>query len=255
MALLHQLDTSVIGTMFSDTGKTTQITDGTVAAAWAAPNGSVTTDALQSTLANRPTYRANYSSSGYPGLEFDGSNDQMSIAHSSGWNSTVVDVFIVLTSTSNGGAGYKGIYNKWLDGNWGTGWGAVYAIGILNYGAPAYNNVESFAVINQRMLMHLHFESGKNGCEQGGSIYSGGRMGAGPTNTTSDVIIGGAPGATYPFAGAMHEIRVYTGGETDQTVQTVKNTLRAKWGLAAVATGGGGISNLINGGLVRGQVL
>jgi hypothetical protein len=237
MTLIHQLDSSVIGTMFSDTGKTTQITDGTAVAAWAAPNGSVTTDALQSTLANCPTYRANYSSSGYPGLEFDGSNDQMGVAHSSGWNSTIIDAFIVLTSTSNGGAGYKGIHTKFTDVNWNVGWGATYSLGLLSFGAPGYTNAAGFAVINQRVLMHVHYESGRNGCDQGSSIYVGGSIGTGPTNTAANVIIGGAPGGTFAFAGAMHEIRVYTGGETDQTVVDIKQALRKKWGIASVAVG------------------
>ena len=115
MSLLYQLDTSVIGTMFSDTGKTTQITNGGTCAAWTAPNGLITTDAVQSTSANRPTYRSNYSSSGYSGLEFDDSNDQMSIAHSSGWNLTIIDMFIVLTSTSLAVGTYKGIVTKFGD--------------------------------------------------------------------------------------------------------------------------------------------
>lgn len=238
MSLLHQLDTSVIGTMFSDTGKTTQITNGGTVAAWAAPNGSITTDAVQSTSASRPTYRSNYGSSGYPGLEFDGSNDQMSIAHSSGWNASIIDVFIVLTSTNNGAPGsFRGIHSKFGNDLWTTGWGAVYATGWLSFGAAAYNNEEVFARINQRILMHLHYEAAKNGCDQGDSIYAGSRMGSGPTNTTANVLIGGAPGGTYPFAGAMHEIAVYTGGETDQDVLTIKNTLRAKWGLASISGG------------------
>ena len=235
MSLLYQLDTSVIGTMFSDTGKTTQITNGGTCAAWTAPNGLITTDAVQSTSANRPTYRSNYSSSGYSGLEFDDSNDQMSIAHSSGWNLTIIDMFIVLTSTSLAVGTYKGIVTKFGDVNWNTGWGATYSLGTLSSGAPSFSNFTVKGVINSRIACHFHFENGSNGCDQG-VIYGGTTAGTGPSNTTTDVVISGASGGNYPFAGAIHEIKIYGGGETDQTIIDVKNALRAKWGLASVAS-------------------
>ena len=237
MSLLYQLDASVVGTMFSDTGKTTQITDGGAVAAWTAPNGSVTTDCLQSTLANRPLYRANYSSSGYAAVEFDGSNDAMSVAHSAAWNVSILDVLMVITSTSLATGTYRGIIGKWTNSSWNDGWGLTYSLGNFSIGAPTYTNVVCKAVINSRILIHCHFESGCNGCDNG-NVYGGGTAGTGPQNNSGSVLIGRADSSgAYHFQGALNELRVYSGGETDATLVSVKNALRAKWGLNSVASG------------------
>lgn len=244
MALLYQLDASVIGTMFSNTGKTTQITDGGGVAAWAAPNGSVTTDALQSTSGNRATYRANYSSSGYPAVEFDGTNDQFSVAHSASWNVSIIDLFVVLNSTNNATLTpfYRGIVTKFGTSAWSTGWGCLYALGWLNIGAPDFLNHIGKAVINQRILCHFHFENRASGCDQG-QCYIGSNNSAatGPGNTSADVLIGGAISGAYNLAGAIHEILVYTGGETDAVILGKKNDLRVKWGLTGGVASSGGI--------------
>ncbi len=246
MPLLYQLDSNVIGTMFSDTGKTTQITDGGAVAAWTAPNGSVTTDCLQSTLANRPLYRANYSSSGYPAVEFDGSNDAMSIVHSAAWNVSIIDVFLVLTSTSLASGTYRGIVGKWTTNGWNDGWGISYSLGNFSIGAPAYSNVVCKAQINSRILIHCHFENGCNGCEQG-NVYGGGLTGTGPQNNSGPVLLGrGDSYDAFHYKGAINEMRVYSGGESDATIVAVKNALRSKWGLSAVASGGFSMSQLVN---------
>lgn len=236
MSLLWTLDASDSTKLFADTSKTTPITDGTGVAAVVTAGGLISTDALQSTSGNRPTYRANYSSSGYPALEFDGTNDLLSIAHSSGWNASVIDLFAVLTSTSNATGTYKGIFGKFGDGSWGTGWGATYTLGYLSFGSPQYTACEGTAILNSRIMCHFHFEALKNGCDQGGR-YIGSRFGTGPSDTTADVMIGGAPGGIYPFAGAINEICFFGGGETDADILTTKNSLRSKWGLASVSTG------------------
>jgi hypothetical protein len=247
MALLYQLDASVIGTMFSDTGKTTQITDGGNVAAWAAPNGSVTTDALQSTSGNRPTYRANYSSSGYPAVEFDGTSDSLSTAHSAAWNNTIIDVFIVLTSTNAAASTYRGVFTKWT-GSWNDGWGLIYNFGNFSFGAPLYTNVIVKSTINSRILVHCHLENGCNGGEIG-PVYGGTLSGSGPANNTQSVQIGRADtSANYWFEGAINEIRVFGGGETDSTLVTQKNILRSKWGLASIA-GGIPIARGMHGGM------
>ena len=238
MTLAYQLDASSIATLFSDTGKTTQVSDGGTVAVWTAPNGSITTDALQSTSGNRPTYRSNYGSSGYAAVEFDGSNDHLSVAHSSAWNVSIIDLFLVLTSTSLASGTYRGIVGKWSNGSWNDGWGVAYALGVLSLGAPHYTNVACKATINNRLLLHCHFENGCNGCIEGG-IYGGSTAGAGPANNSTSVFVGRAdPSGAYYFAGAMNELRVYAGGETDATILNVKNDLRRKWGLAAISGGG-----------------
>jgi hypothetical protein len=237
MSLLYQLDASVIGTMFSDTGKTTQVTNGGTVAAWTAPSGSITTDALQSTSGNRPTYRSNYSSSGYAAVEFDGTNDMLSVSHSSGWNVSVIDVFLVMLCGAAEVGSFRGLITKFSSTSWTSAWGTTYSDGALSFGAPSYLNVTCKAVVGSRLLMHVHFEANCNGAAQGHSTYGGSTVGAGPTNTTASVFVGGAFGGNNPFSGAIHELRVYGGGETNQTLVDVKNALASKWGLASVSSG------------------
>lgn len=249
MALLYQLDAAAIATLFSDTAKTTQMANGGSVAAWTAPNGSITTDAVQSTSASRPTYRSNYASSGYAAVEFDGTDDAMSVAHSVAWNNSIVDMFLVLTSTSLASGTYRGLVGKWTNGSWNDGWGAAYALGNFSSGAPTYSNTICKGLVNSRILIHCHFESGCNGCEQG-PVYGGGLNGTGPASNTASVFIGRADAiGAYHFQGAINEIRIYGGGETDATIINVKNALRAKWGLNSIVSGGSRpLSRLLNSG-------
>jgi hypothetical protein len=74
--LLHY-DVSDASKLFTDTGGTSVASNGNEvkcvkASADAAKTGSITGT-------NGPTYRSNYASSGYPALEFDGSNDRLGI--------------------------------------------------------------------------------------------------------------------------------------------------------------------------------
>lgn len=233
MSLLWTLDSSDTTKLFADTAKTTPITDGTGVAAVVPAGGSITTDALQSTSGSRPTYRANYSSSGYPGLECDGTSDYLGVAHSSGWNVSVLDIFAIVTLTNAAAA--QGIITKWTNASWNDGWGIAMNAGAFACGSPAYNNFGAKITTNQRMLIHCHFQASNN-CGEFGPCYGGSTSGAGPSNNSASVLIGRADNTTsaYWLYGAIHEVRVYGGGETDQTIVTVKNTLRAKWGLASV---------------------
>lgn len=234
MSLLYQVDSSVIETMFSDMSKTAQITNGGGVAAWAGPNGSITTDALQSTAGNRPTYRSNYSSSGYPAIEFDGANDCLSVAHSSGWNVSILDVFLVLTPSSS--AGDRGILTKFSNNAWSDAWGIVFSASRFYAGAPAYTSITATPTSGSRMLIHVHFENAKN-CGQFGVHYGGSATGSGPANNSAAVNIGRADPSGYFFVGGMNEIRVYAGGETEQSIVDVKQAMRSKWGLPSVAVG------------------
>lgn len=233
MSLLWTLDSSDTTKLFADTAKTTPITDGTGVAAVVPAGGSITTDALQSTSGSRPTYRANYSSSGYSALEFDGTADHLAIAHSSDWNVSILDVFAVLTLTSNSGS--RGIISKWSNGSWNDAWGIAIDTSRFQFGAPAYTNCNCKYTGSTRILIHCHFENGANGGHFG-AVYGGSISGAGPSNNSASVLIGraDASGAFY-MAGAINEICFFGGGETDQTIVDTKQMLRAKWGLASVA--------------------
>lgn len=72
--LLHY-DASVAASLFTDTGGTTPASDGNEVKCWKPQSDA----SLQVNLTHTtgPTYRSNYVSSGYPALEFDGSNDAL----------------------------------------------------------------------------------------------------------------------------------------------------------------------------------
>lgn len=233
MTLLYQIDASVAGSLFADTAKTTPITNGTGVAAAAPVAGSITTDALQATSGSRPTYRANYSSSGYPALEYDGSSDYLAVAHSAAWNVSVLDIFAVVTITNSASA--QGIITKWTNSGWSDAWGVAMNNGAFACGSPAYTSFSAKITTNQRMLIHCHLQASNN-CGEFGPVYGGSTSGAGPSNNSASVMIGRADNTTsgYWIYGAIHEVRVYGGGETDQTIVDVKNNLRSKWGLAHV---------------------
>jgi len=234
MSLLWTLDSSLPATLFADTSKTVAITDGTGVAAAVPAGGSITTDALQSTSGSRPTYRANYSSSGYAALEFDGSADHLSIAHSSDWNVSILDVFAVVTLTSSSGS--RGVISKWSNTSWNDAWGIAVDGGSFRIGAPSYTNAAAKYTGSTRMLLHVHFENAGNG-GQFGLYYGGGTTGSGPANNSAPVFIGRAdPSGAFYMAGAINEICFFGGGETDQVIVDTKQMLRSKWGLASVAT-------------------
>lgn len=236
MSLLWTLDSSDPSKLFADTAKTTPITDGGGGAAVVSAGGSITTDALQSTSGSRPTYRANYSSSGYPALEFDGTADYLSIAHSSGWNVSILDVFAVLTFT--GSIAWRGIISKWTTTAWNDGWGIVVTPNSFAGGSPAFNGYTAKYTTGTRVLVHAHFESGNNGA-QFGKHYGGTVSGTGPQNNSGSVFIGRAdPSGSYFLSGAINEICFFGGGETDQTLMDTKQALRLKWGLPAIDAGG-----------------
>ena len=251
MSLLWTLDSSLPATLFADTSKTVAITDGTGAAAVVSAGGTISTDALQSTSGSRPTYRANYSGSGYPALEFDGTADHLAIAHSADWNLSVIDVFAVLTLT--GALAYRGIVAKWSSTAWNDGWGLGTNGTSFVAGAPSFAAYTAAYTGGARILIHTHFHAAESG-GQFGDHYGGSAAGAGPQNNSASVLIGRAdPSGAFYMSGAINEICLFGGGETSQVIIDTKQSLRAKWGLASVAAGG--VSQLINGGLIRGQVL
>jgi hypothetical protein len=242
MSLLWTLDSSLPSTLFADAAKTVPITDGTGVAAAVSAGGSIATDALQSTSGSRPTYRANYSSSGYSALEFDGTADHFAIAHSAAWNVSILDVFAVLTLTSSSGS--RGVISKWSNTSWSDGWGIAVDGGNFRFGAPNYTNAAARYTGGTRMLLHVHFENAGNG-GQFGLYYGGGVTGAGPQNNSASVFIGRAdPSGAFYMAGAINEICFFGGGETDQAIVDTKQMLRAKWGLASVAAGVTGFTGL-----------
>lgn len=263
MGLVYRLDASDISTMFTDAAKSTQITDGTGVYTWSPKAGSVSTDAVQATSGNRPTYRSNYSSSGYAGVEFDGSNDLLGIAHSTGWNTTsIVEVMAVVWSDTGSSGLFRPIITKASSGSWSDTFTMSNSGGFLMFGSPTYGQMQVAERTGAWVLVYgragtsapVHLRLSKAlSSEFTPAMISGSTTT--PTTNSSNVQIGFGPGGNY-WDGAIGELRVYTGGETVATVESAIYDMATRWGLmASQGVGSGGTSRLINGGLVRGQVL
>jgi hypothetical protein len=247
MSLVYRLDASDIATMWADTGKTTQITDGTGVATWSPKAGAVTTDAVQATSLNRPTYRSSYSSTGYPAVEFDGSNDFMTIAHSSGWdNTTAYEIVAVVHLPVAAGSGvFRVILQKTNTTGWTNGLHFVHFQGLISGGSPAYNQNTMSEIIGERLLVYLRSSTTAGGQGNIGRTswpftwtrtnLTGNTT---PTTNTEAVRLGSGYTSGFHFSGAIHELRVYSGGETSGDIAAVWADMANRWGI--LTTGGGG---------------
>lgn len=251
MGLVYRLDASDLTTLWTDAGKTTQATDGAAVQVWSPKSGSsVTTDATQSTLANRPIYRANYASSGRPGLEFDGANDLMTVAHSTGWNSTtVVEAMAALYSDTSVGGGFRYIFGKSSSGSWADTFHLILGSpSSFSAGSPSYSQLMIPETFGQWVL--LYFRAGSSGpvgvrtmaANQSRVLFRnvlGGNTT--PTTNTASVSIGGNSG--FFFDGAIGELRLYTGGETQVTIESAIDDMATRWNIPTsfVGSGGGGL--------------
>jgi len=99
--LLLHYDASDATKLFSDTGATTLSSDGGATRA-IGPQPDATLQVYLSNT-NGPTYRANYASSGYAALEFDGVND--ALVNASTGLTAGVRFFVLLVMTPIAGAG------------------------------------------------------------------------------------------------------------------------------------------------------
>ncbi len=247
MGLVFRLDASDISTMFTDAGKTTQVADGGSVYCWSPKSGSaVTTDAIQATALNRPTYRADYASTGLPGVEFDGSNDLFGVTHSSGWNTTsVVEIFaaVYLDVTSVGA--FRPIITKASTGSWNDTFTLSQSNGNIMFGSPTYNQIMLTERTGAWILIYgragtstpVHLRYSKAGSSEFTPIMVSGSTTT-PTTNSSNVQIGFGPGGSY-LNGAIGELRVYTGGETVATIEAAFYDMAVRWGLMQSQSSGG----------------
>lgn len=254
MGLVYRLDATDTTTMFTDAGKTTQVTNGDAVQVWSPKSGSsVTTDATQSTLANRPIYRSNYASSGLPGVEFDGANDSMSVAHSTGWNTTtVVEMLAALYSDTSVGSGFRYIFGKASGGSWNDAFHLTLGNpSSFNCGSPNYSQLQIPETTGRWLL--LYFRAGTSGsvgvrtmASNQNRVLFRGVTGSTttPTTNTSAVSIGGNGG--FWFDGAIGELRLYTGGETQATIESAIDDMATRWGIPTSFASGSGGGSLIN---------
>lgn len=110
-------DFSAAGTKYQNTGKTVTVVDGDpVAVLVGTGYGSSTADAVRSTAdANRPVYRANFSSSGYPALQFDGTDDLMLISSTGAPSGTTLLRFLLMAVHPTSVTGARTIFSRASD--------------------------------------------------------------------------------------------------------------------------------------------
>jgi hypothetical protein len=110
-------DFSAAGTKYQNTGKTVSVADGDpVAVLVGTGYGSSTADAVRSTAdANRPVYRANFSASGYPALQFDGTDDLMLMSATGAPSGTSSLRFLLAAVHATSTSGARTIFSRASD--------------------------------------------------------------------------------------------------------------------------------------------
>lgn len=245
MPLIYQLDALAASSLWADDAKTTPASDGGVVAVWS-PNSfsSVTTDAIQTSNTKRPLYRSNYSSSGYPAIEFDGSNDELQCAHSASFSASVYDVFLVVTPVAVGG-GDKLILAKFTNSSWNDGVNINHAGSLIRAGAPDYaqvtasdalvNGVKSLIAVKLKVSDRTLFSVRSDNLVIPVRSTSAAAV---STPSTAALCFGGStPAGGYYSNMAWHEVRIYTGELSLSDRLSVFATLADKWGLTTLSGG------------------
>jgi len=147
--------------IFTDTAGTTLATNGDAVAAWGPTSYSLTSGlATQTTAGSRPIYRSNYASSGYPAIEFDGSNDGLLIPHVSAWNSTGVTAFCVCSADTI--SNWRWAWLRSPNQSW-TGQGlGVQATNLSMFMGSAWSSAGAAFSINTKAIIWGQFGSSRN---------------------------------------------------------------------------------------------
>lgn len=154
------------GSLFTDTGATTPASDGNTVKAWTAQADAATNSALTEST-NGPTYAADYASSGYPALVFDGTNDILSLTSTG--ITTNARMFVLMAYTWIGAttntAWCRGNGASWCRGYVGTGYTALQdsSAGIFGVtsGVPSARRVTAWvAGADQTQVDTLGFSAG-----------------------------------------------------------------------------------------------
>jgi hypothetical protein len=249
--LLHY-DASDVASLFTDTGGTAAASDGNEVKCWK-PQSDASL-AVNLTNSAGPIYRANYASSGYAALEFDGVND--ALLNASTGLTTSQKVFILAVYDTIGSSG-----TVWGRGNTGSWLRAFFSSGaeLLQTSSGTGANISTGLSADKRAMAYV---AGTGQTQMDALGLSAGVQASGlPPSLTGAFTIGALnTGSLSQFGNmAFHEIMVIGSGcEWGQVIRGAK-LMRTKWGISdpnsTPQSAAGGVSRLINGGLVRGQVL
>lgn len=231
-------------TIYEDTGGTDAAEDGDSVASWrSTANGSLSIVANQSTALNRPIYHANYASSGYPAIEFDGSNDGLLIPHNAALSITNQTIFIVAKADTI--SAWRMLLSKVGNGSWTTGIHvATYASPDLRFSA---NNVmfgTVFPGTSSRFILAIRYNGTSGEIWLNDTAIGSVTSSLSITANTADGGIGngGSAGGNYPWDGPIQHILWCNGACSRTAMEYVVNALGDRWGISITdppAIGGG----------------
>lgn len=220
-------------TIYEDIGGTDLVEDGDAVASWrTTANGTLSLLANQSVLASRPLYRANYASSGYPALEFDGSNDGLLIPHNAALSVTNQTIFIVAKADTL--SAWRMLLSKVGNGSWTTGIHiASYSSTLLVFAANSVGIGSVLPGTSSRFITASRYNGTSGEMWLNDTGISGVNNSLTVTSNTSDGGIGngGTAGGNYPWDGAIQHILWCDGACSRTAMEYVVNALGDRWGI------------------------
>ena len=251
-ALLAEWAADEPATIYEDIGGTNAAEDGDAVASWrSTSNGTLSLLATQSTGANQPIYRANYASSGYPAVEFDGTNDGLLIPHNAAFNITNLTVFAVAQADVGG---YKFLWSRLSSGAWTNGH-MLFHNNVANqvrFAAPIYNtNAADRTITLGTRRMYCGRKNGVTVSMIGedGSV-SGTANTSSVTSHSQDGGIGngGGIGGNFPWDGGIQHLIICDGSCDLSVIDNVMYELGQRWGISytePLVTEGGGSTVIV----------
>jgi hypothetical protein len=221
-------------TIYEDTGGTDAAEDGDPVASWrSTANGSLSLLSNQSTLANRPAYRANYAASGYPAIEFDGSNDGLFIPHNAALSITNQTIFIVAKADTL--SAWRILLSKVGNPSWTTG------IHVAAYSATQLNFIANGALLgtvlpdtSSRFILAMRYNGVSGEIWLNDTAIGAATTSLTVTANTADGGIGngGSAGGPYPWDGAIQHILWCSGACSRTAMEYIVNALGDRWGIS-----------------------
>lgn len=239
LTLLASWAADVPGKLWSNAAKTTPATDGGAVAAVEIDAGTTAVDMVQGTGANQPIYRANYNSTGYPALQFDGSNDVMSIAHNVAWNAAELLVLIVFDYVGTPAGADNLIAVKFSNSSWFDGPNINRTGATVRCGGGSYLTLSpgNLLFAGGRHAFGLKLKTGTPACflsERDFTQHSANVTLS--TNTAAWQIGSGVAAGNFPTPIALRQFALHdAAGVTVTELKTLWNTIASRWGTQAPA--------------------